>query len=168
MTSPVTIVMSKRSLLGPRKSLAIASETPLAQKSGFQELRFAARSSSAGNSLDDALNIPAYRGERSYRDRVSAKASDFYKLNLFDESDITSQFRNRSDAAIVVTALDAQGNPVSLANGTVAKFRIRPNSSKPVNIVEIPSGNYYLQVSSRGEDARYRLNISIERSCGCS
>ena len=132
---------------------------------GFRTL---ARSSAAGNTLEDALKIPAYRGARTYRDRVSAKAPDFYKLNLFDESDVRSLFRNRSNSAIAVTALDEQGNPAELANGKVAKFKIRPSSAKPVDLVEIPAGNYYLQVSTRGDDARYRLKIEIERSCGCS
>ncbi|MBF2078612.1 MAG: hypothetical protein IGR76_08835 [Synechococcales cyanobacterium T60_A2020_003] len=124
------------------------------------------RSSAAGNSLDTATSIPAYRGEQTYRDRVSAKSPDFYKLRFLDESDINALFRNRSSSTLLITALDRDGNPASLG-GTDAKLRVRAGKSVPIAIVEIPSGTYYLKVSTRGGESAYRLNIAIERSCGC-
>lgn len=155
--------MSQR-LLSQKPSLAVTSKN----SSPFQSLvsQRLNRRSAAGNSLDTATSIRAYRGDRTYRDRVSAKSPDFYKLRLLDESDINAVFRNRSSSTLLITALDADGNPANLG-GTDAKLRVRAGKSVPIDSVEIPSGTYYLKVSTRGGESAYRLTIAIERSCGC-
>lgn len=164
--SPLTVAMFKDHLRN-QNTLAVNASLNLENRRSFR-VYTSGRSSSAGNTLDDAVNIPAYKGDRIYRDRVTPKAPDFYKLRLFDKSDVTSVFRNRSDSAINVTALDAEGNPALLANGDSAAFKIRPNSSESVDLIKIPAGTYYLQVSTKGDKSAYRLKIAIERSCGCT
>jgi hypothetical protein len=154
--------------LQPGRSLAIASRPSSLHPQIPRSFQRLGRSSAASTSLDDAVKVPAYKGDRTFRDRVSSKAPDFYQLKLIEESDISSVFHNRADSAIVATPLDAKGNPAVLVNGKVDKFKIRPHQSRPVDLFGIPAGTYYLQVSTRAEDARYRLKIEIERSCGCS
>jgi hypothetical protein len=137
------------------------------QRQPLMAKALARSSSSPGNTIQDAPRIPAYKGPQVYRDRVTPTRPDFFRLQFIGTSDIDIHLRNRSASPIFATALNEKGRAIRFEDGNRARLRVRPNSSNAVTLSSVPRGTYYLQVSTNGSRAQYRLRVAIERACGC-
>lgn len=154
-------------------SIAPTSELTRLPSTAFFRSASAKESSSnrVGRTLATARSLGLFPGRRNVRNQVGRKVTNFYRFTLNELSNVRLSFQNRSQSSIVGRLLNEQGQVVSLGRNRLSE-RVRAGEMVKRSFEAIPSGTYYLKVSSRGAGKNaYRLTLAASNTvpfpCGC-
>ncbi len=127
-----------------------------------------------GNTLASATILSPLPGLRTIRDKTGRNDRDIYKLVFDTPSKVRMTFQNLSNATVVGTILNEQGQIIINA-GQRLTGKAKPEKTKSLLFDNIPAGTYYFRLSSPANGThRYKLNLVLTQSrttpglpCGC-
>jgi|GEM_PF-6427476 hypothetical protein len=134
-------------------------------------LRRQRASDKGGNTVAAATLIPT-PGKKRIVDTVSRRDVDIFKLVITTPSNVRFNVKNRSDAALVGSILDSQGQVLSY-EGTPLTGTIQPDRRINNLYSNIQPGTYYVRVATRSrESEQYELKLTVVDpaapvDCGC-
>ncbi|MBF2029872.1 MAG: PPC domain-containing protein [Oscillatoriales cyanobacterium C42_A2020_001] len=116
----------------------------------------------AGETLATARNIGALTGSRSFTDFLSLQDdSDFYRFSLNTTSNVSINLPGLTADFDLYLVRDTNGNGLVDAGETLAiSATDGSNSPESININNLASGIYYVQVRQFSGEANYTLNLT--------
>jgi hypothetical protein len=132
-----------------------------------------ARSSSIGRTITTARPFAVFPGKRTVRNNVGRNNPNFYRFTVDNVSNLRLTFKNRAKNSIVSRVLNEQGQVISLGKNRLSQ-RVRSGDTFERTYKRLPSGTYFLQVTSQGKGQNaYRLTLGVSNTtgvfpgCGC-
>ncbi|WP_416669704.1 hypothetical protein [Egbenema bharatensis] len=125
-----------------------------------------------GRTLGTARLLGLFPGRRTVRANVGRQNANFFRFTLNELSNLRLTFRNRSQASIVGSLLNEQGQLVSLGRNRLSE-RVRSGETLKRAYQGLPSGTYYLRLNSRAQGRNaYQLTLAVANTrpnlpCGC-
>lgn len=125
-----------------------------------------------GNTLAAATVIGA-PGKSRIVNTVSRSDADFFRVSVSVPFNVRLNLKNRSNAAIVGSLLDSQGQVLSLG-GTPQTTAVAPDRRLNTFYSSIQPGTYFVRLTTRSRSAaQYELKLNIvdpaapASDCGC-
>ncbi|MBF2073763.1 MAG: hypothetical protein IGS50_08370 [Synechococcales cyanobacterium C42_A2020_086] len=137
--------------------------------------RFSRRATARNNSLATATVLPVVPPNlrRTIRDQVGrGDRVDYFKLTLTRQGNIDITLRNRSQAPLVGSLLDATGQILSY-RGSRQSTSVKAGNQITRAYKGLSAGVYYMRVHSNAEgNNRYELTLALRTApsplpCGC-
>jgi uncharacterized protein YkwD len=117
-----------------------------------------------GISLSQAAAIPS---STTFKDTASRKNPDLFSFNLTNPGVLSVNLKSLGRSASLSLIQDRNQNGVVDAGEVIQTVSTKPKKSGKLDLADLPTGTYYLQVSARG-NSPYRLKLSAAAAGGSS